>query len=80
LDAPAYGEVLHAELPFPDEVSALVLKGLATRVRVKDAGVTGIWRCPGAAFAAGVIPAADGSGAESAAVIRGLLASRPAPA
>jgi hypothetical protein len=36
------GEALHAELPFPDEVSALVLKSLATRVRVKDTDVTDV--------------------------------------
>lgn len=39
------GETLHAEVPFPDEVSALVLKGLATRVRFKDTDITDIWRC-----------------------------------
>jgi hypothetical protein len=46
------GETLRAELPFPDEVSALVLKSLATRVRVKDTDVTDIWRCLEVAFRA----------------------------
>jgi hypothetical protein len=75
------GETLRAELPFPDEVSALVLKSLATRVRVKDTDVTDIWRCLEVAFAAGVAPAvfADGIRAESAGVIRALFASRRGP-
>jgi hypothetical protein len=75
------GEALHAELPFPDEVSALVLKSLATRVGVKDTDVTDIWRCLEAAFAAGVAPAvfADGIRAECAGLIRALFASRRGP-
>jgi hypothetical protein len=39
------GEILQCELSFADEVSALVLKGLATRVRSKDADIADIWRC-----------------------------------
>jgi hypothetical protein len=75
------GEALHAELPFPDEVSALVLKSLATRVRAKDTDVTDVWRCLEVAFAAQVVPAvfADGIRAESASVIRTLFASRRGP-
>jgi hypothetical protein len=75
------GEALHAELPFPDEVSALVLKSHATRVRVKDTDVTDIWRCLEAAYAAGVAPAmfADGIRAESADLIRALFASLRGP-
>jgi hypothetical protein len=75
------GEALHAELPFPDEVSALVLKSLATQVRAKDTDLTDIWRCLEVAFAAQVIPAvfADGIRAESAGVIRALFASRRGP-
>lgn len=49
-------ETLHATLPFPDEVSALVLKAHATRVRVKATDATDIWRCLEIALAAGVIP------------------------
>jgi hypothetical protein len=66
---------------FPDEVSALVLKGLATRVRVKDTDVTDIWRCLEVAFAAQVAPAtfADGIRAESAGIIRALFARRRGP-
>lgn len=75
------GEALHAELPFPDEVSALVLKSLATRVRVKNTDVTDIWRCLEAALAAGVAPDvfADGIRAESAGLIRALFLSRRGP-
>jgi hypothetical protein len=50
------GEILNAALPFPDELSALVLKGLATRVRVKATDTTDIWRCLEIAFAARVVP------------------------
>ena len=48
------GEILQCELPFADEVSALVLKGLATKVLSKDTDVSDIWRCLEIAFAAGV--------------------------
>jgi hypothetical protein len=76
------GEILHCELPFPDEVSALVLKGLATTVRSKDTDVTDIWRCLEIAFAAGLGPADFGRGvrAETADVIRSLFGSRRDPA
>jgi hypothetical protein len=72
------GEVLQCELPFADEVSALVLKGLATRVRSKDTDIADIWRCLEIAFAAGVGPESFASGvrAESAEVIRSLFNNR----
>jgi hypothetical protein len=72
------GEMLQCELPFADEVSALVLKGLATRVRSKDTDISDIWRCLEIAFAAGVGPGAFASGvrAESANLIRSLFGSR----
>jgi hypothetical protein len=72
------GEMLHCELPFADEVSALVLKGLATRVRSKDTDITDIWRCLEIAFAAGIGPEnfANGIRAESAELIRSLFTSR----
>jgi hypothetical protein len=71
------GEVLQCELPFADEVSALVLKGLATRVRFKDIDIADIWRCLEIAFAAGIGPQdfASGVRAESAEVIRSLFDS-----
>jgi hypothetical protein len=68
------GEVLQCGLPFPDEVSALVLKSLATTVRSKDTDIADIWRCLEIAFAAGLRPAdfTRGVRAESAEVIRSL--------
>ena len=72
------GETLPAVLPFPDEVSALVLKGLATRVRFKDTDVADIWRCLEIAVAAGLGPA-DFSGstrAEGADQVRALFSNR----
>jgi hypothetical protein len=75
------GEMLQCELPFADEVSALVLKGLATRVRSKDTDITDIWRCLEIAFAAGVGPEnfASGVRAESAELIRSLFSTCNAP-
>jgi hypothetical protein len=72
------GDTLLATLPFPDEVSALVLKSLATRMRNKDTDVADIWRCLEIAFAAGVVPS-DFNGAvrtEAAAIARSLFAHR----
>lgn len=72
------GDTLLATLPFPDEVSALVLKSLVTRVRNKDTDVADIWRCLEIAFAAGVVPS-DFSGAvrtEAVAIARSLFAHR----
>jgi hypothetical protein len=72
------GATLQAELPFPDEVSALVLKSLATTVRSKDTDMTDLWRCLEIAFAAGLGPAdfTRGVRAEAAGVIRSLFSSR----
>jgi hypothetical protein len=72
------GEILQCELPFADEVSGLVLKGLATTVRSKDTDVADIWRCLEIAFAAGVSPENFESGvrAEGAEAIRSLFKSR----
>jgi hypothetical protein len=72
------GEILQCELHFADEVSALVLKGLATRVRSKDTDIADIWRCLEIAFAAGVGPEnfASGVRSESAELIRSLFNSR----
>jgi hypothetical protein len=75
------GEARQAELSFPDEVSTLVPKSLATWVRVKDTDVADIWRCLEIALAAGLGPAdfAGGIRAESAAVIRALFGRRHGP-
>jgi len=72
------GELLQFRLPFADEVSALVLKSLATRVRFKDTDIADIWRCLEIAFAAGVRSEnfASGVRAESAEVVRSLFGSR----
>jgi len=72
------GTTLHCELPFPDEVSALVLKSLATTVRSKNTDITDIWRCLEIALAAGLGPAdfTRGVRAETAEVIRSLFGSR----
>jgi hypothetical protein len=76
------GQALHCEVPFADEVSALVLKGLATTVRAKDTDITDIWRCLEIAYAAGISPAdfARSAKADGAAVIRRLFGNRNAPA
>lgn len=72
------GEALVCDLPFADEVSALVLKGLATRIRSRDTDITDVWRCLEIAFAAGVGPDNFTSGprAESAELIRSLFHGR----
>lgn len=72
------GEILEAEIAFPDEVSALVLKSLATRVRTKATDVVDVWRCLEVAFAAGVGPSAfvEGDPASCAAVVRMLFGAR----
>lgn len=72
------GETLRCELPFAAEVSALVLKSLATTVRSKDTDIADIWRCLEIAFAAGLGPEdfARGLRAESVQVIRSLFGSR----
>lgn len=76
------GTTLHCELPFPDEVSALVLKSLATTARSKNTDITDIWRCLEIALVAGLGPAdfTRGVRAETAEVIRPLFGScRGAP-
>jgi len=72
------GQTLRCDLPFADELSALVLKGLATRVRFKDTDVADVWRCLEIALAAGLGPEDFARGARkvSAEVIRGLFSSR----
>jgi hypothetical protein len=72
------GQTLRCELPFADELSALVLKSLATRVRSRATDIADIWRCLEIAFAAGLGPADFSSGlrAEGAGEIRALFDSR----
>jgi hypothetical protein len=72
------GETLDVQLAFPDEVSALVLKGFAAQVRSKATDAVDIWRCLEVASAAGVEATefAKGIPAESAAVIRRMFGAR----
>lgn len=72
------GLTLRCDLPFADELSALVLKSLATRIRFKDTDIGDVWRCLEIAFAAGLGPPEFTSGvrADSAEVIRALFGSR----
>ena len=72
------GETLDVELSFPDEIAALVLKGFATRVRVRATDVVDVWRCLEVAFAAGVDPTgfAEAIPAEGAALVRTLFDRR----
>lgn len=76
------GQTLQCELPFADELSALVLKSLATKVRFKDTDITDIWRCLEIAVAAGLVPADFESGirADAAKTVRTLFAGRHGPA
>lgn len=72
------GLTLLCDLPFADELSALVLKSLATTVRSKDTDIGDVWRCLEIGFAARLGPAEFTSGvcADSAKVIRALFGSR----
>lgn len=72
------GELSSVMLLFPDEVSALTLKALATTVRVKPTDIVDIWRCLEICFAAGVDATAlrRGAAADGAAIIRKLFESR----
>jgi hypothetical protein len=72
------GQVLDIALLFPDEVSALVLKSLATKVRSKATDIVDVWRCLEVAYAAGRTPDEfmEDVQAESASVVRSLFATR----
>lgn len=75
------GSMLEADLSFPDEVAALVLKALATKVRFKDTDVVDLWRCLEVCLAAGNGPEdfADGEPATAATIVRALFAGRHGP-
>jgi len=72
------GLTLRCELPFADELSAVVLKSLATTVRSKDTDIADVWRCLEIAFAAGIGPAefTSGTRADSAKLVRALFGRR----
>jgi hypothetical protein len=63
------------QLLFPDEVSALVLKALATTVRIKPTDIVDVWRCLEICVAAETDPSAfsHGTPADAAAIIRELF-------
>lgn len=75
------GEVLEVVLPFADEVSALVLKALATDVRGKVSDIADIWRCLEIGLAAGAQPQdfSRGDRRKAAEIIRRLFARRDTP-
>ncbi len=72
------GERALVELNFPDEVSALTLKGFATRERDKPTDLVDLWRCLEVANAAGLGPGdfAEGDPASAGEHIRALFAKR----
>src|ERR1700689_2840374 len=72
------GLTLRCELPCADELSAVVLKSLATTVRSKDTDIADVWRCLEIAFAAGIGPAefTSGTRADSAKLVRALFGRR----
>jgi hypothetical protein len=63
------------QLLFPDEVSALVLKALATTVRIKPTDIVDVWRCLEICITAETDPSAfsHGTPADAAAIIRELF-------
>jgi hypothetical protein len=75
------GHTLIADLSFPDEVSALILKTFATRVRNKATDTVDVLRCLEVARAAGVEPYAfdDAAAREAGAIVRALFADRHGP-
>lgn len=75
------GEVLDIELAVPDEVSAIVLKASATKVRSKATDIVDLWRCLEIGLAAGLGPSDFASADESdaASVARHLFAERSGP-
>jgi hypothetical protein len=72
------GETREADLSFPDEVAAIVLKSLVTQVRDKATDFVDLWRCLEIALVAGVSPGefAEGEQAESAAIVRTAFGMR----
>jgi|SRR5215469_6784022 len=75
------GDMSSVRLLFPDEVSALALKALATSVRMKPTDIVDVWRCLEICFIAGVKAAAFSRGvtAQGAAITRELFDRRGGP-
>ena len=73
------GQMLEAELCFPDEPSALVLKAFAARTRRKPTDYADVWRCLEIAYAARVQPsdfAASPEMSEGLSFVRTLFKER----
>ena len=72
------GEVLKVALAVSDEVSAIVLKALATSVRSKATDVVDLWRCLEIGYAARLDPTQfdDDESTRAAVVVRKLFAER----
>jgi hypothetical protein len=72
------GDLSSVRLLFPDEVSALTLKALATTVRIRATDIVDIRRCLEICLAAGVDATAfrRGAAADGAAIIRKLFDGR----
>jgi hypothetical protein len=69
------GSLSSVRLLFPDEVSALALKALATTVRIRPTDIVDVWRCLEICLAAGTDATAfsRGTPADAAAIIRELF-------
>lgn len=69
------GDLSSVRLLFPDEVSALALKALATTVRIKPTDIVDIWRCLEICLAAGTDATtfSHGTPADAAVIIRELF-------
>lgn len=75
------GALAGIRLLFPDEVSALVLKALATTVRIKPSDIIDVWRCLEICATAGTGPSAfsHGTPADAALIVRELFRSQDGP-
>jgi len=75
---PVNGERLAINVALPDEVAALTLKGLASKVRDKPTDIVDLWRCLEISHAAGLDASAfaDGDAAEAARIIRSAFDRR----
>ncbi len=72
------GDACEVELAIADELSAIVLKALATSVRSKATDVVDLWRCLEIGYAAGLHPTqfADDESTRAAAVVCKIFAER----
>lgn len=76
------GSKLEGNLLFPDEVAALAMKALVTRVRSRDTDVVDLWRCLEICQAAGITPEefiTNDDQIRAATIIRSLFVERDGP-